>query len=123
MNGPFEASYNDKTIAKTQGLQEMVPDGKLIIGDKGYTSLDFITTRNSLDCRAVKAFKKRALARHETFNKRLKDFKCLAERFRHGEEKFKFAFEACVVMTQINMDLGAPLFDMLCDACNPDIEQ
>jgi DDE superfamily endonuclease len=120
VNGPFEASYNDRTIAKTQGLAHKVPNGKLIIGDKGYCSLDFVSTRNSLDCPAVKTLKKRALARHETFNKRLKDFKCLAERFRHGKAKFKVAFEACVVMAQINMDLGAPLFDTLCAGCNPE---
>lgn len=119
VNGPFPASFNDKTIAKTQGFGHRVPDGKLVIGDKGYTALDFVSTRNSLDCPAVKTFKKRALARHETFNKRLKDFYCLANRFRHGKEKFKFAFEACVVITQINMDLGAPLFDTLCAACDP----
>jgi hypothetical protein len=42
VNGPFEASYNDKTITKMQGLAQKVPDGKLIIGDKGYTSVDLL---------------------------------------------------------------------------------
>ena len=111
---------NDRTIATTQGLADVVPDGKLCVGDKGYSSIDFFSTRNSLDCPAVKTFKKRALARHETFNKRLKDFNCLSDRFRHGKKKFIRAFRACVVITQINMDLGAPLFDTLCKECDPD---
>lgn len=65
-----------------------------------------------MDTRAIKGFKNRAKARHETFNTRLKNFKILDERFRHGVTKHKAVFEACCVIVQYEMDNGHPLFDV-----------
>lgn len=115
VNGPFKAGTSDRTIAERYGLGDRIPENRFILGDKGYRGLDFVCTRNSQDAPVVKEFKKRALARHETFNKRFKDFNCLRHRFRHGERKFKYAFEACVVLCIINMDLGSPLFNTFND--------
>ena len=60
----------------------------------------------------VKSFKRRARARHETFNGRLKNFKILAERFRHGVPKHKAVFEAICVIVQYDMENGHPMFDV-----------
>ena len=55
---------------------------------------------------------RRAHARHEAFNGRLKSFKVLAEKFRHGQEKHKSVFEAVCVIVQYDMENGRPLFDI-----------
>ena len=55
--------------------------------------------------------KGRARARHETVNRRVKQFDCLAKTFRHHEvDKHKHMFCACVVLTQIVFNLGAKPF-------------
>ena len=51
--------------------------------------------------------KKRARARHETVNRRVKQYDCLTKTFRHKEvAKHKHMFRACVVLTQISFNLG-----------------
>lgn len=61
INGPFPARQNDlKIFRKENGLMSKIPDGMM----------------------AVRKFKRRVLARHETVNSRLKAFKILNENFR-----------------------------------------
>jgi hypothetical protein len=84
MNGPFPASRNDISIFRTEGLKDKIPVGKLVVGDKGYRGEPaIISTPNSHDSVEVCEFKSWARARHETFNGRVKNFRCLSERFRH----------------------------------------
>lgn len=91
---------------------EKLPAGKRLIGDRGYTAEpDFISTSNDFDPREIAEFKDRAQARHETFNGRLKSFKCLSTKFRHGIENHKVAFEVVCVIVQYEMENGSPLFD------------
>jgi hypothetical protein len=54
--------------------------------------------------------KNRAKARQETFNKRIKIFKILDERFRHSVKKHKAVFEAVCALVQYEMENGHPLF-------------
>jgi hypothetical protein len=116
INGPFPAGQNDKKIFnKPNGLKSKIPAGKRAIGDEGYVgNPDKITTRNSFDSDAVKKFKRRVKARHETFNGRLQAFGILNHPFRSTGptrlEKHKAAFEACCVIVQYEMDNGHPLF-------------
>jgi len=59
--------------------------------------------------------KGRALARHEKFNGQLKNFACLSEHFRHGNDgaqmfdKHKMCFEALAVICQHQLENGSPL--------------
>lgn len=113
INGPFKASVHDKTIYnKPNGLKSRMPAGKKGIADRGYRNEPTLATRNELDSAAVKAFKRRARARHETFNGRIKNFKALAERFRHGVQKHKTVMEAVCILVQYDMENGHPLFDV-----------
>lgn len=124
VNGPFPASISDKKIFKEKGLMDKIPYGKKVIADHGYKGLDdYISRHSSLDSDAVRTLKKRALARQETFNKRLKDFGIVSNRFVGGVQKFKIGFEASVVLVQCSMECGAPLFDVLCEGCDPDYEE
>lgn len=112
MNGPFPASKHDITIFRAGGLKEKIPDGKLVIGDNGYRGEPYIiSTPNSHDREDVRRLKKRARARHETFNGKIKNFRCLDARFRHrGDlQKHKTVFEAVCVICQYQLELSSPL--------------
>ena len=113
INGPFPAGWSDLKVFRA-GLKDAVPDGKRLIADQGYVGEPGIcSTRNPLDTAAVKELKKRAKARHETFNKRLKSWDILSSRFRCTRDpipKHKVVFEACCVLTQYDVEDNHPLF-------------
>jgi hypothetical protein len=111
INGPFPASVPDITVFRS-GLKIMIPEGKKVVADKGYIGEKCISAPNSHDPSEVRNFKSRARARHESFNSRLKNFKILDERFRHGEHKHKEIFEAVCVICQYQLENGSPLFDV-----------
>jgi O6-methylguanine-DNA--protein-cysteine methyltransferase len=91
----------------------MIPPGKKVIADKGYRGeKDIISTPSSQDPPELRKFKSRARARHESFNARIKNFRCLDMRFRHGIEKHKIVFEAVCVICQYQLENGSPLFDV-----------
>ena len=115
MKGPFKPGENSdlQIFRKEDGLKAMIPVGKKAIGDRGYRGEQGkVSIRNPHDSAEVKAFKKRARARHETFNGRIKNFKVLEERFRHGVDKHQSVFEAVCVILQYEMENGHPLFDI-----------
>lgn len=117
INGPFPASTNDLTIFKSEnGLIEKIPDGKLVVADEAYRSLDMCSTRNAFDKESVKAFKKRVKARHESCYSRFKAFGVLVQPFRGTgdietrKKKHKHVFVACAVIIQYEMDMNRPIF-------------
>jgi hypothetical protein len=114
INGPFPASQSDnKMFNKPGGLKEMIPDGKRAIGDGNYTNnFPKLSTRNICDTAEVYKLKSKALARHETFNGRIKSYNILDHRFRHGLQKHKDCFTAVCVLVQYDMDNGHPLFEV-----------
>ena len=85
INGPFPAGEIDLVIYKKQGgLKSKIPPGKRLIGDKIYLTKNTpeISGRNLYDNEKLGKFKERVKARHETFNRRLKSFNILDNRFR-----------------------------------------
>ena len=52
-------------------------------------------------------------ARHETLNRRLKQFGCLKQQFRHPISKHSTLFFAVVTIVQISLQNGHPLFDIM----------
>jgi len=112
-NGPFKAGKHTDIKVFRAGLKDMIPKGKLVIADLGYRGEHvLIATPNSHDSAAVREFKSMALARHETFNGKIKLFQCLSHRFRHGMEKHKMCFEAVAVIGVYMIENGSPLFDV-----------
>jgi hypothetical protein len=112
MNGPFKAGHSDTQIFTRAGLINMIPPGHRLIADDGYKGHGIVLSKkNRHDSKELSKFKRRARARHESFNGRIKYFQCLAERFRHGVHKFAIAFEAVCVIVQYELDNGSPLFD------------
>jgi hypothetical protein len=117
INGPFPAGTSDLNVFRAPGgLKEQIPQGKRLIADQGYLAeKQLCSLRNPLDTLAVKQLKARAKARHETFNKRLKEWNVLSQRFRSTRDslsKHKTVFEACCVLTQYDIEDNHPLFDV-----------
>eukprot|EP00978_Attheya_sp_CCMP212_P018690 scaffold51646_cov47-Attheya_sp.AAC.2 len=85
-------NYNDCSVFKLK-LMKKFPYWKRAVGDDGYRGLsEFITLRNEFDPPELREFKERAMARHESFNQRLKKWDCLTKMFRHGIRNHGKAF-------------------------------
>jgi DDE superfamily endonuclease len=113
VNGPYPAGENDITMFKHRGLREMIPEGCWSIADNGYRGLlSTIRTSSSLDKHAVRVLKRRAKARHESFNGKLKNFATVRERWRHAITKHEIAFEDVCVICQYQLENGSPLYDV-----------
>jgi hypothetical protein len=112
IKGPRPAGEHDITVFRKK-LKSKIPRGKRAVGDNGYKGEKaIISTPNRQDAPEVRKFKSRARLRHETFNSRIKNFKCLDVRFRHGIKKHKIVFEAVCVICQYQLENGSPLFDV-----------
>jgi hypothetical protein len=110
-NGPFRAGKPDIEIFNDEGLRAKIPPGKKVIADRGYRGqYNLISIRNSLDTDEVRTFKSRALSRHENFNYRMERYKVLDEAFRHDFQKHKVGFDAVLVICQLELQNGSPLF-------------
>ena len=113
ISGPYRASKSEITIYREEGLMNLIPEGKLVVADKGLRGEpNTVSFPNSLDDDDVAELKKRIRARQETFFARMKSFKVLKESFRHKPvlEKHKACFEAVAVLVQYGIDNGFPLF-------------
>lgn len=106
---PYRGGVNDKTIFK-RGLESVIPVGYLAIANQGYTAGPKLSIISEFDSEEVAIFKKQTLSRHETANKRLKDFACLTTEFRHGVDMHCFVFDAVATICQYNITNGEPLF-------------
>ena len=112
VNGPFPAGQNDMRIfKKPEGLMSKIPDNQRGIGDEGYVGEPTkLSTQNEFDSSEVKQLKRRAKARQETINAKLKSFGILNQVFRTtGKQRFakhKAALEACLVLIQYELDNG-----------------
>ena len=116
INGPFPASKADRAIFTKGGLRDKMAAGTKMKGivDKGYLdkSDELISTHNSLDSNAVSKFKTRTRMRHETWNKRIKDWRCLGQEYRHKTmEKHQILMYAVAVITEYQIEHGNPLFN------------
>ena len=114
INGPFPAGNTDLQIFRDNGngLKYMIPIGKKMIADRGYCGEPDLSTPNTLDGEDLKLFKRRARARHENLNRRLKEYRILSERFRHDLGKHKMVFEAVCVVVQYDIENERPLFQV-----------
>ena len=108
---PHRGSANDKAIFDRE-LRQLIPAGCLVICDKGCDADDVLAPHDEVDDDEAKCFKARALARHETGNKRVKDFAITSTHFRDGVEFHCAAFDAVVVLCQCDIQRGEPLFEL-----------
>jgi len=109
VNGPFPAATSDRTIFVEEGLQAMIPEGKLALGDSTYAGADKICAVNDNDSEEVRAFKMRARARQENINEHLKRFRILTDTFRYDVGKHATIVHAIAVLTQYDIENERPL--------------
>ena len=135
VNGPFKAGYPDSSIflgehaervpkkigddgkdrdEVYESLYDKIPAGKKAVADRLYKGkcLEKCAIRNDLDTAAARQFKKRVRARHENLNARIKNFRIVRERFRHGVKNHRMVFEAVCVVVQYEIENDNPLMDV-----------
>jgi hypothetical protein len=122
VNGPFRGGKGDRDIFRKddeedpnrKALEEMIIDGKKVIGDSAYKAKDLpmITVARDGHTKETAKFISRAKVRQEHFNAKLKNFNILSETFRHGIHKHQTCFEACLVLCTYQIERSAPLFDV-----------
>jgi len=85
--GPTQPGKLTDLMVFQESLKFKLPAGTKVIGDGIFSAVserDYISTKNDLDPRSLRQFKNRALARHETFNQRIKCFEVLTKPYRHN---------------------------------------
>ena len=108
MNGPFKpGTWNDIAIFCV-GLKNKLEDAnEKAEADLGYRG-EPNTVRHPyvfISKSDIKA-KKMSRGRHETINRRMKQFNCLSQTFRHNVNNHQDVFQAVAVITQISFDCG-----------------
>lgn len=89
-------------------LKQKIGVGEKLVADGGYGD-DSCILKNSL-AGITKRYHAAIRARHETVNKRLKDFKILKHVYRHSLSKHATCFFAVANITQIALEMESPLF-------------
>ena len=115
INGPFEPGiYNDISIFRSALLGEL-EEGERVEADDGYVGEAprhvkcpcSITQRDDTD--EMQSMVRR---RQETVNKRFKQFGVLKQLYRHDLRDHGNMFRSVVVVTQLSILNGEPLFDV-----------
>lgn len=114
INGPFPCgAYPDINIFHLGLKQLLLRSKEKAQADLGYRGEPrTIILPNEFDFRLIRKLKADVQARHETVNRRLKQFNALGQVFRHDLSKHKAVFDACAVLTQIGIVSGEPLYQV-----------
>lgn len=97
--------WPDLRLARDAFIDHLEIDEKAL-ADKGYRDNNYFVNPNG------DPLKKKILARHETANKRVKQFYSMKDVFRHVLTLHPSFFRACVNLTQIMIVNGEPLYDV-----------
>ena len=92
----------------------MLDDGERVEADDGYRGEypRHCKIPDPLDSESTARMRQRVMQRHETVNKRLKNFGCLKQVFRHNLIFHSACFRAAVVVTQMAFDNSEPVFQV-----------
>lgn len=115
INGPYECGkWNDISIFRNS-LSTFLAPNERVEADDGYVGdspekvkcpCSFTNPQETL------LMQQRVRARHETVNKRFKQWACLLNRFRHGIAKHGDIFRCVAVVTQLAIEHDEPLFEV-----------
>ncbi|KDO22032.1 hypothetical protein SPRG_12241 [Saprolegnia parasitica CBS 223.65] len=100
--------WPDLTLAR-HAFVHMLDRGEKALADKGYRDPVYFRYPDDGGLQTNRRQKK-IMARHETVNRRLKQFRVLQSRFRHALEKHPICFHAVVNITQLDIACGHKLF-------------
>jgi hypothetical protein len=96
----------------------MLEEGERVEADDGYVGEDPLNVKAASSIvhdqdEKLLYIRSRVRRRHETVNKRIKQFKCMDTVFRHDISFHGTCFCACVVvLTQLSINNGHPLFSV-----------
>ena len=113
--GPFPCGDWPDIEVFRFALKQMLGDCERVEADDGYVGDDPVNVRvpgsvvHNHDGKQ-KYVRARVRRRHETVNKRIKQFKCMDTVFRHDLSFHAACFRACAVLTQLSINNGHPLF-------------
>ena len=114
VNGPFPCGkYNDCDIFMNLGLKNQLQQYERVEADDGYRAADPLYVRcpgSRLHPQDTVDHRRALRGRHETVNKRIKQYNILRAPFQNGMHKHRMVFQSIIVLTQISFDLGQPLF-------------
>lgn len=112
VNGPFPAGeYPDISIFRTLLKSVLKRCREKAICDGGYKGEPRrVQMKGDTNLtQETRAFNDLARARHETVNGRIKKYRSMTDRWRHGRDRHHFAFMAVVCLTQMELEYE-PLF-------------
>jgi hypothetical protein len=101
--------YPDLVLARDLYL-DTIDLGEMTMADDGYNDRNYFITGAYFPQRAEEI--KRIMARHETVNRRLKQFKVLGDRFRHNVHLHPRCFYAVVNIIATSFLTGERLYDL-----------
>ena len=110
----FPAGANpDISIFRKSGLKELLLEsGEKTIADLGYRGEPEVINTPNVGTQEYQDEMKEIRGRHETVNKRFKNWGVMKGPFRHSPVFHNTCFEAVAVLTQIMMERGEPLFQV-----------
>lgn len=99
--------YPDLKLSRELYVHQVMP-GELTFADKGYRDAKFFITPDSTN----NAGHKYIMSRHETVNKRFRQFRVLGNTFRHDIDKHTSCFHAVANITALVIKMEDPLFSL-----------
>lgn len=112
IHGPFAAgAWPDVKIFR-HALKNLLERGERVEADNGYGDEAVDGPHDKIYTVGQKVAKSHLRARHETVNRRFKEFNALQQRFRHDKEKHVHVFNAVAVIAQIAIANESPLFQV-----------
>ena len=93
-------------------LDRALAPGEMYVADGGYADGRVrADTPNGLNT-ADQYMKSKVRARHETVNKRFKEYRCLEDAYRHSLDKHCCVFRPVATIVQLEIEECRPLFDL-----------
>ena len=110
VHGPYPCGSNPDVTVFRKGMKTVLDNEERAIADKGYTD-DMALTPDTVFSPIQSHLHSMLRARHETVNKRLKQFAVLNCKFRHALSYHGTCFHAVSRITQLAL-CEEPLFDV-----------
>jgi len=112
INGWFPCgAWPDIKIFRNDLLAKLLETNEMVEADRGYRGEPDAINVPDGDNAPVDE-KDQVRGRHETVNKRFKQFNILHRVFRHEREQHAFVFPAVAVLTQLSIENESPLFQV-----------